>query len=617
MCGIAGIVGQRWSDRNARVEAMLGLLAHRGPDDQGIHTADSATIGARRLAIIDVRTGHQPIANEDGTVVAVQNGEIYNFAELRADLERAGHRFRTDHSDTEVIPHLYEEYGTDFVSRLRGMFALALWDTARATLLLARDRMGKKPLFYSAHDGGIAFASELQALLSLPISRDIDEPAIGEYLRLGYINAPRTAFTKIRRIRPAHALVFSSERLIESRYWRLSFTPKTQVRSEEEAIEGLRTRLAEAVRLRLISDVPLGVFLSGGIDSSAVVAFASAASTTPVRTFSVGFNEKAYSELRFARLVAERFGTDHHELIVDASASDAFPMLVRHVGEPFADSSLIPTYLVARAARAHVTVALNGDGGDELFAGYERYRAADIALRVPAPAGVRSAVAWAADRFPVPAWMPAPVRRARRFARVLGLPHIDRYRSWVEYFGDGSPIPADPHRDGSSWAADALLEAAPDDPIDSLLAIDSRTYLPGDLLVKMDIASMAASLEARSPFLDQEVVEYAARLPIGYKLRNGTSKYLLRRLLQPLLPTEVLSRGKQGFSIPADEWLRGPLRPLVTEMLLNGPRCPYVDVAAARTLVREHLDRRSQQSARVWALLTLELWYRMIVEKSA
>lgn len=615
MCGIAGVAGDQWADPRRTVGAMLGRLQHRGPDDEGMRELAGATLGVRRLAIIDVATGQQPIGNERETIVAVQNGEIYNFQHLRSELRRTGHRFRTDHSDTEVLPHLYEKHGAEFLSHLRGMFAIALWDTRTSTLLLARDRMGKKPLFYSANPEGIAFASEIEPLLGAGVSREVDSHAIREYLRLGYINAPRSAFTAIRRVRPGHVVTWNAGQLEEQRYWRLAFTPKLEIQSDADAIDGLRERLEQAVRLRLISDVPLGVFLSGGIDSSTVVALAAKVSPTPVKTYSVGFNESAFSELRYARAVAQRYGTDHHELLVEASASDVLPMLVRHLGEPFADSSIIPTYLVARAARQHVAVALNGDGGDELFAGYDRYRAAALALRLGSRS--RLALAWAAKRVPTAAWLPLKVRRARRFGRVLELDHLDRYREWIEYFGDASPIPAIGDGRGGDWTDEPLAETGAEDPVERLLALDMRTYLPGDLLVKMDIASMAASLEGRSPFLDHVVVEYVARLPMRLKLRKGRSKYLLRRLAGPLLPAEILDRPKQGFSIPAGEWIRGPLRPLVSEALLQDPRNPYVDSNSVASLVKAHLDRRLEDPSRVWALLMLELWYRTFIDRSA
>jgi len=588
---------------------MLEVLRHRGPDDEGLASSGAATLGARRLAIIDLARGHQPMASEDGRVVAVQNGELYNFREVREALAVRGHRFTTD-NDTEVIPHAYEEWGDAFVERLRGMFAIALWDAGRERLVLARDRLGKKPLAYAVTDGGIAFASELQALLTLPIDRAVDDEALRAYLTFGYIDAPRTAFRAIRKVRPGTVVAIARGAVTEQVYWRPTFTPKLAL-SEDEALERLRTTLTEAVRVRLISDVPLGVFLSGGLDSSTIVALMAQASAGPVRTFAVGFSDESYSELRYARLVAERFGTEHHELVVEPAANDVLPRLVRHLGEPFADSSIVPSFHVAQAARRHVTVALNGDGGDELFAGYDRYRAAALAARLDrVPRPLRAVAARLARALPAGPHAPALLRRARRFALPLADDAGTRYRSWIGYFDER--ILGERLRRHAPAPALAIGEG-----VDGLQELDLTSYLPGDLLVKMDIATMAASLEGRSPFLDHEVVDLVNRLPARLKLRGGRSKHLLRRLMAGVLPDEILARRKMGFVMPVAEWVRGPLRPMVTDLLLDGPDRGFVDREEARRVVREHLDGRVDRTRQVWALLMLELWSREVVERPA
>ena len=619
MCGIAGIAGSDGAGAEGRVKAMLDRLIHRGPDDEGIGVSDGATIGARRLAIIDLVHGNQPMANEDGSVLAVQNGEIYNFLELKDDLEKRGHRFLT-HNDTEVLPHAYEEFGDAFVERLRGMFAIALWDRARRRLLLARDRFGKKPLVYAEIPGGVAFASEIQALLTLGLDRRVDETAIAQYLSLGYIPAPRTGFRSITSLAPGSVVTFEGGRLSEQRrYWRLSYEPKLQL-SEGEALERLRSEIDEAVRIRLMSDVPLGAFLSGGLDSSAVVSFM-AANSSDVRTFSIGFGESDFSELRYARLVAERFATRHEEFIVEPSAIEVLPQLVRHLGNPFADSSVVPTYYVARVARQRVTVALNGDGGDEIFAGYDRYRAARVAYaldRIPGP--IRSLAGGMTALLPQAPWVPRAIRRARRIGAMVRLPKDERYLSLVGYFTTrdgpfGALVQA--RADPIGIFDRAVAEARPANDLERTLAIDTLTYLPGDLLVKMNIATMASSLEGRSPFLDHKLVEFVSHLPPSMKFRDGVSKYLLRTLMKDTLPDEILHRSKMGFGVPVGRWMRGPMRGLVEDALLGMPERPLVDRAAVRALVDDHLSGRVDQAGRVWALLMLELWFRYVVEEGA
>ena len=598
---------------------MLTLLAHRGPDDEGLRRINRATLGARRLAIIDLVRGNQPMSNEDGSVVAVQNGEIYNFRDLRRDLEYAGHRFATD-NDTEILPHAYEEWGAEMFGRLRGMFAVALWDERRERLVLARDRYGKKPMYYALVDGGIAFASEIQALLSYPrIERAIDVNAIAKYLALGYVPAPATGFTAISKLAPAHLLEFADGRAQTRRYWHLPVGPKIEL-ALDDAAERLCHELDIAVQLRLISDVPLGAFLSGGLDSSTVVALMARHSTTPVKTFSIGFRDQGLNELPYARIVAKAFSTDHHELIVDAAETGVLPMLARHVGEPFADSSIVPTYHVARLTRREVTVALTGDGGDEAFAGYDRYRAVLLADQIGRLPRQLIHLAARASRL-LPLDGARVVGRARRFADPLDLPWDERYLRWVGYFVGRDLEKIVGHRlaeatsvDPAQSLRDSSELAGACDPVDRVMAADIGTYLPGDLLVKMDIATMAASLEARSPFLDHELGEFAARLPRSQKLTPGRSKIVLRHAMRNVLPPEILRRGKRGFGAPVGAWLTGPLRDLVNETVLHpSSDSGLINRQRASDLYAELARGRRRNAPLIWNLLMLELWYRECV----
>ena len=641
MCGIAGILDLKGRAVEQPVlERLCTCLAHRGPDDEGFHVEGNVALGQRRLSIIDLSSGRQPMSNEDGTVWVTFNGEIYNFLELRTELEAHGHRFAT-RSDTEVIVHAFEQYGTGCLERFRGMFAFAIWDQRRRLLFLARDRVGKKPLFYARADGQFVFASELQALLQHPgvrSGRELDPAAIDEYLTYGYIPAPGTAFRNVFKLPPAHFLTLELPEEDEEGgvgavdpkvepYWRLEYTPKLDL-DEDEAAEALLEVLTEAVRLRLIADVPLGALLSGGVDSSVVVALMSRLSDRPVKTFSIGFDEKAFNELPYARLVARRYGTDHHELIVRARALDVLPTLVRHYGEPFADSSAIPSYHVAQLTRRHVTVALNGDGGDECFAGYERYLGSGLAeryQRIPRPLRVGMIEPLATL---IPGTLPRRNRlgQAKRFLQVAAQPAARRYLRWVTYFTpeqkQGLYTPEFRARlggrEGGAWLlhqfADVRREGC--DHLDALLATDVRSYLPYDLLVKMDIATMASSLEARSPFLDHKVMEFAARLPGRYKLHGTTLKYLLKKVARKLLPAENLDRRKMGFGMPVGNWMRGELRPLLDDVLLS-PRAlarGYFRPEAVQQLVQENAKGPHDHSNQLWALLWLELWHQEFLD---
>lgn len=621
MCGIVGIVRSDGRPvETAEIERMTAMLVHRGPDEDGRYVAPGVGLGIRRLRIIDLVTGSQPIGNEDESVWTIQNGEIYNFQELRDELESKGHRFRTQ-SDTECIAHAYEEYGVDCVNHLRGMFAFAVWDARAKRLLLARDRLGKKPLVYAEIGPTLCFASEFQALLQLPeISCDLDLGALGDYLAYGYVPAPASIYRAVRKLAPGHRLVWEGGQARVERYWSLEYAPKLRL-TEEDALVELERRLTEAIRLRLVADVSVGALLSGGVDSSTVVALMARLSPGRVKTFSVGFEDAAYDELVHARRVAKRCGTDHVELVVKPEAAVVLPTLVRHYGEPYADSSAIPTYYVSQLARQHVTVALNGDGGDETFAGYDRYRAMWLAeaLRLvplaerllPVTARVIGAMNWLPSRFR---------QRGARFLKAAVLPPAQRHARWVTVHPAAAqhgllrPELAHAIAERRSWVVERTFEAYRGLPLtDRMLATDVMTYLPNDLLVKMDIASMANSLEMRSPLLDQEVVEFAARLSVGLKLRYGVQqKYLLKRLARRLIPWENIDRPKMGFGVPVGEWLRGPLHNLCADMLLSADarHQRYVHAEVVERLWNGHQARVTDHTVELWTLLMLELWFR-------
>jgi len=631
MCGIAGIVDlkQRRVDRSL-LERMCNAMRHRGPDEEGYYLNCHAALGQRRLSIIDLSNGRQPMSNEDGTVWVSFNGEIYNFQELRGDLEQRGHRFAT-RSDTEVIVHAYEQYGAECTTHFRGMFAFAVWDEQRQTLLVARDRVGKKPLFYTQADGCFLFASELQALVRHPaVPRDLDHTAIDDYLTYGYIPAPRTPFHGVHKLPPAHYLTLrladagrGLRELKTERYWRLEYGPKLDL-SEEEAAEGLLEVLTEAVRLRLIADVPLGVLLSGGVDSSLITALVSRLSSRPVKTFSIGFREDEFDELPYARLVARRYGTDHHELVVEPKALDVLPTLVRHYGEPYADSSAIPSYYVARLTRQNVTVALNGDGGDESFAGYERYLAsmvADACHRIPRFAH-RAIIDPLCSLIPESLPRRHRLRQAKRFFEAAALPVCERYLRWVSYFSSRQKqeLYTPEFRehlagyDGSAWLLD-LFHTRPhngNNHLDAVLGADVESYLPYDLLVKMDIATMANSLEARSPFLDHHVMEFCARLPSRYKRRGTRLKYLLKKVAKDLLPRRNVNRRKMGFGVPVGVWMRDELRSEMEDALFSSRACTrrYFQPRAVRRVFDMHCEGKRDYSFQLWALFWLAAWHR-------
>jgi asparagine synthase (glutamine-hydrolysing) len=619
MCGIAGWVGHAPAEL---LPAMLRLLKHRGPDGDGAYAEPDAAIGMTRLAIIDVAGGQQPMASDDGALRLVGNGEIYNYRALRESLAARGHRFHT-RSDMEVALRAFEDYGEACVEHLRGMFALAIWDRARRRLFLARDRLGKKPLYYARTADGFVFASEPKALFCHPgVARDVDWDALHHYLAFGYTPAARSIFAGIGKIPPAHTAVLENGELRLRQYWTLPrATPAAPARADLETL--VRQQLGEAVRLRLESDVPVGVFLSGGIDSSAVVASMREVTGGPIRTFSIGFGASApsYDELRYARAVAERFGTEHHEEILEPRVSDLLPAIVHHFDEPFADSSAIPTFVVAQATARHVKVALSGIGGDETFAGYPRYlgvRLSQLYGALPRPLrAATGALARAAARDREDS---RPFRdRLRRFVQGADQPLPDRYLGWTRIFGHeglvGLATPALRAHFGADVeraARAAFAGAGHGDAVDGAFRIDLDTYLPDDLLTMADRMGMAHGLEVRAPFCDHRLIETSLAIPPDRKMPGFRLKALLKRAFADVLPREVLEHPKQGFMIPLGQWLRADLRPNLDDLLAPervAARGLFVPAEVAR-LKREHLSGARSHADRLWSLMILELWIR-------
>jgi asparagine synthase (glutamine-hydrolysing) len=627
MCGITGFVynPERPVERDV-LERMNRAIAHRGPDEDGFYVNKNVGLAMRRLSIIDLASGQQPIHNADKTKWIVYNGEIYNYREIRRDLEKRGHRFYTN-SDTETVVHLYDRYGEQCVDHLRGMFAFAVWDEADSSLFLARDRVGKKPLLYShSEDGSIVFGSEFRALLEHPsVGRDIDLEAIDAYLSYLCVPAPLTAYKQIRKLEPGHWLRWKDGRIETRRYWQPDFSRKIRI-AEEEAIEETTRLLRESTRLRLVSEVPLGAFLSGGVDSSTVVALMAQESSTPVKTFSIGFEEQDFSELKYARRVAEHVGAEYHEFIVRPNALDILPKLVEHYGEPYADSSAIPTFYVSRETRRHVTVALNGDGGDESFAGYERHAAMRLAegyRRIP------KALRKVFVEAPVALVPTSEIRRSRardakRFLRAANLPKSDRYFRWMSTFDrDAKSRIYTPDfaaslngRDASRYMDRWFASANGTGVVDAAMLNDLMTYLPNDLLVKVDIASMANSLEARSPFLDHKVIEFAASLPEGLKMRRFETKSLLKKVASRLVPRDVVYRRKMGFGVPVGKWFRGEMRSFINDVLLS-ERALKRNIVRPETLrryVAEHTGGERDHQFQLWTLMMLELWFQRFID---
>jgi asparagine synthase (glutamine-hydrolysing) len=626
MCGIAGIVRNDGKPVDEQLlRRMNEAIRHRGPDEDGFYVNGSVGLAMRRLAIIDLKSGQQPIHNQDRSSWIVFNGEIYNYLELREKLEQLGHTFYTN-SDTEAIVHAYDQFGADCPNHLRGMFAFAIWNERTQELFLARDRVGKKPLLYAEVNGQLIFASEFSALLLHPdVSRDIEPEALDYYLSFMCIPAPLTAYRAIRKLEPGHWLRWRHGNVELQRYWQPDFTKKIDI-SEEEAGERTIEILREAVRVRLMSEVPLGAFLSGGIDSSAVVALMSQESTERVKTFSIGFDEQDFSELHHARRVAEHVGAEHHEFIVRPDAIEVLPLLVDHYGEPYADSSAVPTYYVAKETRKHVTVALNGDGGDESFAGYERYIAMGFTEKYRrVPSFLReSLIKETVNLIPTSPNGRSRVKSAQRMLSVVSLPKVDRYTRWVSVFNEETkrPLYSDGFRQQTREAnatgllAEWFKRANGIGILDAMLLTDQMTYLPNDLLVKVDIATMAVSLEARSPFLDHKVIEFAASLPQNLKLRRLTSKYLLKKVLRKLLPNENLNRRKMGFGVPIGHWFRGKMQPFLREVLLSdkATRRGLFKPETVRQLIDLHTTGERDYSHQLWTLLMLELWFNRFID---
>jgi asparagine synthase (glutamine-hydrolysing) len=619
MCGIAGFLLRKNEAKPGDVRAMTDVIRHRGPDDEGIYTDGPCGIGMRRLSIIDLSTGHQPISNEDGSVWVVFNGEIYNYQELRQDLIQRGHQFRTN-SDTETLVHLYEEKGTAGLDLLRGMFAFCIWDTKKRSILLARDRFGKKPLYYANTASGFYFGSELKCLRVAGVPLELDQEALRLYFQFGYIADPYSPFLAIHKLMPGCWMECSADGEVkEGRYWRLPpFSEENRTGgSEEQTKEKLRELFDEAVRIRMIADVPLGAFLSGGIDSSLVVASMALQSPAPVKTFSIGFEESAYNELEYARLVAKKYKTDHHDIVVKPDAVGLIKKLVRHYDEPFGDSSAIPTYIVSDFAVKHVKVALSGDGGDEFFAGYtivgdvQKYMFVD---RIPA--FLRKLISWTAEGLPYAAY-------GKSFLRMLGSPTaLDRYfnQNYTPYFLRKRMLNPDWMLPADAAFLERMLpdnfNSGNDDIVSQLMYFEATNLLTGDFLTKVDRASMAASLEVRCPMLDHRLCEFATRIPTSWKWKDGKGKRILIDALGDRLPPELLTRGKMGFGVPLDQWFRGPLKELVHDSLLGKKFLErgIVSPDFVRYLVEEHESGRRNNHHQMYALLMLELWFESLQE---
>jgi asparagine synthase (glutamine-hydrolysing) len=637
MCGICGAV---WTDprracSEAHLAAMMNRIVHRGPDDSGVYRDNHAALGFRRLAIVDLEGGHQPLSNEDGTVWTVFNGEIYNFPALRHRLQARGHTLRST-GDTEVLVHLYEDEGTGMFALLRGMFALAIWDASRRTLILARDRLGQKPLIYR-HDGSrLSFASELKALLALPESelpRRVDPLAVDDYLTYGYVPQPRTILEGVNKLPPAHYAVWHDETLRIERYWNPDWNRERRGPIADDVAE-LRSTLTDAVREQMIADVPLGAFLSGGVDSTIIVGLMQQVSNKPVKTFAIGFADPAYDESQYAELAARHLGTEHQTFRVEAKAWETLPALAWQFDEPFADSSALPTWHVARATRRAVTVALTGDAGDELFGGYDRYRALALTeLFHRLPATPRRWIGGTVTRvLPRSARSKTRLRALERLFERIDEPAGSRYLGWMTTFDEAGRMAlysdaqldllaktaasqADSiSTDPASILARACTAAGRRDRVTQAMVGDILTYLPGDLLAKVDQASMAHSLECRGPFLDHRVVELAAAMPLDRKLRlrPGRSKVILKRAFSDLLPRPIRTRRKMGFGVPVGRWFRDELKAELRDVLLDpsslgrGLFRPH----AVQALFDDHVEGRREHGPRLWALVMLELWFR-------
>lgn len=625
MCGIAGFLEPNPAltaiERRDVIQRMCDVIAHRGPDDEGFYVDGGLALGMRRLSIIDLATGHQPISNEDGSVWIVFNGEIYNYAELRTGLLQRGHQFRTN-SDTETIVHLYEELGDRCVEKLRGMFGFAIWDAREQKLLLARDRLGKKPLHYAQLGGGLVFGSEIKSLLQFPsMKREANLESVSDFLSFGYVPEPQTAFRGIHKLLPGHTLSFKNGHVSTRCYWDFKYNgDSAPYKDERTYIEELRHEIDEAVRIRLMGEVPLGAFLSGGIDSSTVVGTMAGLMEQPVKTFSIGFSEASFDELEFARLTAQRFNTNHHEFIVTPDVCRLVEEIVWHHDEPFADVSSIPMYVVSKMAREHVTVVLSGDGGDEVFAGYERYaihKRREVFERIPGAA--RRGL-----MLPLSHSLPH-LTPGKNYLRNIALDPAARYVDSLAFFDEKakrrllSDATARLLRQHDSTAAFRQLfnVSTSPDRIDHLIYLDSKTYLPGDILAKVDRMSMAHSIETRAPLLDHKLIEYVQTIPGSLKLHGMETKHILKRAVAGLVPDEIIHRPKKGFSVPIRQWFKRELKDLLHDTLSDQRTRErgLLNPRAVRALVNEHQLGRRDHAQQLWGLLTLELWHRAFIDQ--
>lgn len=626
MCGIAGLLTKKQiSERDKAVlQQMSDALVHRGPDGEGFYFDQSIGLAHRRLSIIDLGGGKQPLSNEDGTVWVTFNGEIYNYVELREQLRQKGHRFATS-SDTEVIVHLYEEKGEDFISHLRGMFAIGLWDARNKRLLLIRDRLGKKPLFYALLKDSVVFASEIKSLLRIPgFPSEIDGEALVDYFSLLYIPAPKSIFRHVRKVRPAHYVLIDSQGMREKAYWDISFD-ETEQKKEERWCEELLDAYQEAIRLRLRSDVPLGAFLSGGVDSSSVVALMTRMNGQQVNTCSVGFDEEEFDESHCAAVFANAFNTVHHEERVRPDALSVISRLAWFYDEPFADSSAVPTYYVSQAARRHVTVALSGDGGDENFAGYRRYHhdLVENRCRSYIAEEIRRPLFYALGRwYPKLDWAPRMFRAQATF-RALARTPVEGYFYSVSGIKPETTqvlLSADLLQSVNGYSPLAIFDdfynrPKTSDHLSRLQYLDMKTYLVDDILVKVDRASMANSLEVRCPILDHEFIQLVARIPSALKLRDGQGKYIFKKALRMLLPRNVLTRRKQGFAVPLASWFRGDLKEMASDLLLSQDPLGILQSPAVNLLWKQHQSGTRDHSTALWTILMYRLWQKTFLNR--
>ena len=650
MCGIAGWANLEnkpsQSSGEAVLHAMCERMKHRGPDSEGLWTDETVALGMRRLSIIDLHTGEQPVYSEDRSIVVVMNGELYNFREVRAELEKRGHKFETQ-TDTEILPHLYEEYGDAMLEHINGMFAFALWDKNRKKLLIARDRFGEKPLYYGVFDGKLIFASEPKVLLAHPsVKPEINTDALRQYLSFDYVPAPHSIYRGINKLPAANLLILEKGEIKTRRYWNLSWEkggnasgneranltngtlPRGRVSAFEDAADELRELLADAVRMRLVSDVPLGILLSGGVDSSTVAAFATQFSTEKVKTFSIGFEEDSFDESKFARQVATHLDTEHYEEKLSVEkAADLITEIGTWLDEPLSDGSLIPTLLLSRFVRKHVTVALGGDGGDEIFAGYPMYFAHKVAaVYGKVPHFLRNnLIEPIVNNLPVSNKNLSFDYKAKRFVAASKYDPVMRHHSWFGSFSIdeqsnllSNDILATTSSDIYKDAKDLLKICDAENEIEQMQFLDINYYMAEDILTKVDRASMAVSLEVRAPFLDPRVAEFAASIPLEYKLKGSQGKYILKKAVAPLLPKNILHRPKKGFGIPIAEWLKGSLNPLMHDLLAPDrlKNQGLFDTAFVQKLIKEHETNAASHHKQLWTLLVFQLWYDNFLSKN-